>query len=418
MPVDWPSLCVLVMRVVCTICTDPIQEDFCAAPCGHTFHHECLKQWLAHQKSCPQCREKCLPRSVIKLYTNTSDLTQVSAGSMEPQEMREKLALQETLMSHKHKALEEARTSLDSIQKEMGAWQAQHKDMHKKLKAERSVSEVLRRELSSMHSEMEEAKKASKEMEKMQDRLTKLEGVETVLKGSRDDVNVLLTTHKSNNCLATLVIALKRDYEILKKKRATLLGDKSKHTEETNRLKRQLSKQDKELKLYQEQVSTLELDLHAAEEEVKTLQKKAEMLHSALESPGSRHALQRLLESPMPDFVIERTKAAEKATVEDLGASPLLTSSHSKTVTTVSAVEEDREGVKQLLPLPPPPIVVGAKRPSRSKESNVVLPISKKFANAKSVSGTTLSGSSFLKPFSSNILKPGLKFAPRKNSIW
>ena len=245
------------MRVVCTICTDPIQEDFCAAPCGHTFHHECLTQWLAHQKSCPQCREKCLPRSVIKLYTNTSDLTQVSAGSMEPQEMREKLALQETLMSHKHKALEEARTSLDSIQKEMGAWQAQHKEMHKKLKAERSVSEVLRRELSSMHSEMEEAKKASKEMEKMQDRLTKLEGVETVLKGSRDDVNVLLTTHKSNNCLATLVIALKRDYEILKKKRATLLGDKSKQTEETNRLKRQLSKQDKELKLYQEQVSTL-----------------------------------------------------------------------------------------------------------------------------------------------------------------
>lgn len=338
---------------------------------------------------------------------------------MEPQEMREKLALQETLMSHKDKALEEARTSLDSIQKEMGAWQAQHKEMHKKLKAERSVSEVLRRELGSMQSELGEAKKARKEMERMQDRLTELEGVETVLKGSRDDVDVLLTTHKSSNCLATLVIALKRDYEILKKKRATLLGDKSKQAEETNRLKRQLSKQDKELKSYQEQVSTLELDLHAAEEEVKTLQKKAEMLHAALESPGSRHALQRLLESPMPDYVIERTKAAEKATMEDLGASPLLTSSHSKTVTTVSAVEEDREGGKRLLPPPPPPpIVVGAKRQSRSKESNVLLPISKKFANAKSVRGTTLSGSSFLKPFSSNVLKPGLKFAPRKNSIW
>lgn len=27
-----------------------------------------LSEWLAHSKTCPQCREKCANKSVIKLY--------------------------------------------------------------------------------------------------------------------------------------------------------------------------------------------------------------------------------------------------------------------------------------------------------------------------------------------------------------
>ena len=32
-----------------------------------------LSQWLAHQKTCPQCRERCLPRNVIKLFIDTGE---------------------------------------------------------------------------------------------------------------------------------------------------------------------------------------------------------------------------------------------------------------------------------------------------------------------------------------------------------
>lgn len=32
-----------------------------------------LSQWLAHQKTCPQCRERCQPRSVLKLFIDDSN---------------------------------------------------------------------------------------------------------------------------------------------------------------------------------------------------------------------------------------------------------------------------------------------------------------------------------------------------------
>ena len=38
-----------------------------------------LSQWLAHQKTCPQCRERCLPRNVIKLFIDVNDRSTLSA---------------------------------------------------------------------------------------------------------------------------------------------------------------------------------------------------------------------------------------------------------------------------------------------------------------------------------------------------
>lgn len=383
------------MKVVCTICTDHIQRDLCAAPCGHTFHFECLSQWLNHQKTCPQCRERCLPRNVIKLYTDTSgDLSQVHHSSLSPQELQEKLSLQSSLMACKDQALVEAKASLDSIQAEMKAWQAQHKDMHKKLKSEQASSEVLRRQLTSVHTELDGARERRKELAEVRGRLDTLEGVEKVLKGSRDEVDTLVASHKSMSTLAMFVIALKRDYEVLRGKRAALLSDRGKQSGELNRAKKELLSREKELQTCQDQVSVLEIDLNSAEEEKRVLQKKVEMLHSAIDSPGSRDTLKRILESPMPDYSAERRM--------DLGASPLLAGSRYVPTHPSAPTYDDL-----LNKLPP---IFGTKRPSAFRENykeNIVMPVNKKFKCVEASS---------LKPFSSHVLKNGLKFAPRKNS--
>lgn len=47
-----------------------------------------LSQWLAHQKTCPQCREKCLIRNVIKLFIDTNELSRCSLEDITPQEMK------------------------------------------------------------------------------------------------------------------------------------------------------------------------------------------------------------------------------------------------------------------------------------------------------------------------------------------
>ena len=328
------------------------------------------------KKTCPQCRVQCPPRNVIKLYIDSSDLTTVSLDALEPQEMREKLSLQENLMAHKDQALAEARTQLSDIRKEMKAWQSQHKEMHKKLKSEQSVNDVLRKQLNSMHAELDEAKQNKKELESTKKKLATLEGVQRMLTGSKEEIDDVIASHKSSvSNLATFFTALKRDYEVVKEKRAVLVKEKDKLLTEMGKLRKQIFNKD-------DRISVLEIDVHSAEEEKMVLQKKVELLQAAIDSPGSRHALQRILESPMPDRSVNPTI--------DLGASPLLFSSHSK---------HDKPALPPFSTIQRQPRRAGTKRPS-SKE-NIVFPV--KMLKKE--------------PFSSNVLKTGLKFAPRKNPV-
>lgn len=382
------------MRVVCTICTDQIREDFCAGPCGHTFHFACLSQWLAHQKTCPQCREKCLPRNVIKLFIDSNDISRADTKMSDPQEMQEMLTMQDSLMAHKDKALVEARESLEDIQKEMGAWQAQHKEAHKKLKREQAQSEMLRVQLNAVHSSLDNAKALKQEVKKLKVRLVTLESVETMLKGSREEVDMIVTGQKSMSNLATFIVALKRDYDVLKEKRAALVRDKSKLSEELSQAKKQLLNKVKELQMCREQVCAFEADLRSAEEEKVTLRKKVEMLQAAIDSPGSRHALKRILESPMPDH-------STVGQVIDIGASPLLAGRPTST--------------RETDPLRRGPVAVGAKRQmsSHNLKENIIMPVGK-MAKTHGAFPRPFQ-SSTMRTFSSRVLKNELKFAPRKS---
>ena len=375
------------MKVVCTICTDQIKEDFSAAPCGHTFHYKCLSQWLTHQKTCPQCREKCLPRSVIKLFINSNELSITDTQLTDPQEMHEKLLLQENLMIHKDKALEEARTSLSDIQTEMKAWQSQHKETHRRLKTEQATNGVLKKQLGSMQNELDETRELKHKMEQLKKRLSTLEGVERMLNGNREEMDALIQSHKTPTKLATLIVALKRDYEVLKEKKATLKKEKDTLSDEIAQLKKRLQHKDRELQFSKDQVTMLQSDLHSAEEETENLQKKVKLLQSAIESPGSRFALKRILESPMPDH-------SEKQV--DLGASPLLIGTRPH--------HSDREESSLR-----PHKQIGTKRPSSSSNSkeNVIMPVKKMIKRMETVQ---------TKGISSHVLKGGLKFAPRKSN--
>lgn len=43
----------------CIVCYDDIGTDARAVPsCGHTFHYECILQWMDYLSSCPVCRER------------------------------------------------------------------------------------------------------------------------------------------------------------------------------------------------------------------------------------------------------------------------------------------------------------------------------------------------------------------------
>lgn len=101
---------------------------------------------------------------------------------------------------------------------------------------------------------------------------------------------------------------------------------------------------DDELRVCREQLSEVERDLHVAEQEKDNMHKKVELLEKALESPGSKITLRRILErldivtythvhmlygeshcSPMPENIQNL-----RPHPSDLGASPLLASTNAK----------------------------------------------------------------------------------------
>lgn len=379
------------MRVVCVICTDHIEENFSATPCGHTFHFECLSQWLLQAKSCPQCREPCKPKNVIKLFITSNELSQNNdLQSMDPKDMREKLSLQEKLMTQKDNALEEARSLLDGIQNEMIAWQLQHKETHKRLKAEQSSTSVLKKQLTSVQHELDEVKGLRSETEKLRTRVSTLQVVEKMLKGSKEEIDMLVASHSSPGKLATVIVALKKDYDVLRGKRFSLLREKDKLSQEVSHTKKQLENKENKLRISQNQVLALESDLHLAEEEKRTIQKKVEMLQTAIDSPGSYHTLKRMLESPMPDLSTRK--------LLNVGASPLLTSVDSRHCLGV----EDVDFVEE-------PEVLGMKRLYSNMKDNIVMPVPKMSKKRLPLQP---------KAFSSQVIKKDLKFAPRKKFVF
>ncbi|KXT18014.1 hypothetical protein AC579_9602 [Pseudocercospora musae] len=48
----------------CSICMDEAElgSDVTELPCGHWFHHDCVKAWLKEHDTCPHCRQGIMPR--------------------------------------------------------------------------------------------------------------------------------------------------------------------------------------------------------------------------------------------------------------------------------------------------------------------------------------------------------------------
>lgn len=45
----------------CSVCLEGLEKNLVTLPCGHTFHKDCIKEWLIHSEevSCPLCRQYC-----------------------------------------------------------------------------------------------------------------------------------------------------------------------------------------------------------------------------------------------------------------------------------------------------------------------------------------------------------------------
>jgi hypothetical protein len=51
-------------------------EEMTILPCKHTFHTECIKEWLVKEKMCPMCKQEIITKiqSTKKLLFQEGDI--------------------------------------------------------------------------------------------------------------------------------------------------------------------------------------------------------------------------------------------------------------------------------------------------------------------------------------------------------
>ena len=91
-------------RNICTICLEKVTIK--VAPksikgrqtyCGHTFHENCIREWLKHGQNCPECRQIVLLGRDVPILVD-EDTNQPSNSSIEVHKRYEHHELVEFLM--------------------------------------------------------------------------------------------------------------------------------------------------------------------------------------------------------------------------------------------------------------------------------------------------------------------------------
>ncbi|CRG95063.1 conserved Plasmodium protein, unknown function [Plasmodium gallinaceum] len=58
----------------CCICRLSLKNNLCIEKnCGNIFHYECMKKWIAFQKSCPLCKSTCYKKNLLSIHYEISE---------------------------------------------------------------------------------------------------------------------------------------------------------------------------------------------------------------------------------------------------------------------------------------------------------------------------------------------------------
>uniref|UniRef100_A0A7S2TRC2 RING-type domain-containing protein n=1 Tax=Lotharella oceanica TaxID=641309 RepID=A0A7S2TRC2_9EUKA len=66
----------------CLICTAPLLQDLGMAPCGHTFHHSCIKAWTDSRPVCPICESVAVPLVPLFVKVQASEDAKEKLGTV------------------------------------------------------------------------------------------------------------------------------------------------------------------------------------------------------------------------------------------------------------------------------------------------------------------------------------------------
>lgn len=107
------------MNINCIICSDlfiSVDSIVTAGNCGHCFHFHCLTQWLERSKTCPQCRNKCTQRNILRIYLNNNTNPDISEDAGQLIHKVDNLTLQ---VREKHDKIQSLETEIEKRKSEL-----------------------------------------------------------------------------------------------------------------------------------------------------------------------------------------------------------------------------------------------------------------------------------------------------------
>lgn len=201
-------------------------SEIFSAPCGHIFHHECLKQWLERSKSCPQCRERATKNTIHKIYFNFSNNDSIIEDPSFLQQRIENLNFQIKL---KDREIDTLRAIEKKLEKETLGLRQEVRKVESSIKSKESAILAFKEQLEFYRHENQELKKFNEEINtyKHEIKLLKkelglLKNIQNLIETSIPEVDAMLAETHDANTLATYVSVLKRELKLNHQKRTKL----------------------------------------------------------------------------------------------------------------------------------------------------------------------------------------------------
>lgn len=288
------------MHAVCNICSDLFDsaKDVAAIPCGHTFHRTCLDEWTKIQKTCPQCRLKFTAKNVIpKLYFETSD----DHATVDAADLQNQIQSLQTTLLVKEKEKNEIHKIKEDLQCQVVVLEIHRSQLETELHTVRTEKSVLQSQLQFLDQQISEAQKAKSEAKTLRNKLTELQNLEKILKGSESEMEVVLQSYGARNSVNQSLIEC---CAVLKRQLQRTTEQKRQLNQEAENAKRQTSDLHSRLRHQEITIAELQADLKHSEESQDGLRKKLAALKASINSPtgvSAKGVLSRFVaESPTP----------------------------------------------------------------------------------------------------------------------
>ncbi|XP_053683775.1 E3 ubiquitin-protein ligase TRAIP [Sabethes cyaneus] len=258
------------MNLACAICSDLFMpsDDIHMTPCGHSFHYICLMQWLQRSKTCPQCRNKCHEKSLIKVYFNIATASDALEDSTTLLHKLDTMTLSVREKEKKLREFEEKDALHKSECKKMKKTLITLEDM---IKSKDFTIVAYKQETEMLRNDRLQMQKLQVELNNLKSKMELMSTIEHVVSATAKEVEEMLAQDDNPRTLAVLVATLKRELKASDAKKHEM-RDRMKAIQNDLREERvrrifledKLSTADSEVYRLQQEIQRLEMIAHNA----------------------------------------------------------------------------------------------------------------------------------------------------------